>query len=234
MMSGQPQPDAASTLASPTGGASPRKAGAFLVLTALLTALSVVGRVSAQADQASLEESLDAISLHSGLYGLGGAARLLSGVTLLLGGWLLLNSWIIRMRLGSPLVPGLLVVSGIFTAVSGASAVILAVTAPEMSSLVESSALIRWLSGKIGFALAGVALMIASRYQWRVGRPLRHIAPASALVGAAMQFIWIDSATMVHPVVGAAFFLWLLAVGLMLTAGRTERLFLRMLNSPSP
>ena len=138
------------------------------------------------------------------------------------------------MRLGSPRVPALLVASGVFTAVSGACAIILAMTAPETSSFIESCALIRWLSGKIGFALAGIALILASRYQWRVGGPLRRIAPASALLGAAMQFIWIDSATMVHPVVGFAFFLWLVVVGVMLVTGRTERLFLPMLHSSAP
>lgn len=227
----QPRPDPAPSQAVPTGGASPGKAGAFLVLTALLSAVSAVSRVAAQADQPSLEESLTAISLHPGLYGLGGTARLASGVTLVVAAWLLLNTWIIRMRLGSPAVPALLMVSGLLTAVSGACAVILALSAPEVGPFVESSALIRWLSGKIGFALAGMALIIASRYQWMAGRPLRYIAPVSALLGAAMQFIWIDSATMVHPVVGAGFFLWLLAVGVMLVTGRTERLFTRMLKA---
>ena len=108
MMPRQPKPDPGPAETEPTAGASPRKAGAFLVLTALLTALSAVSRVSAQADQGSLEESLTAISLHPVLYGLGGAARLVSGLTLVAAAWLLLKTWIIRMRLGSPRVPALL------------------------------------------------------------------------------------------------------------------------------
>lgn len=227
----QPKADPEPAQSVPTGGASPRRAGAFLVLTALMSAVSAVSRVSAQADQASLEESLSAISLHPVLYGLGGASRLVSGVTLMVAAWLLMNTWIIRKRLGSPLVPALLAASGVLTAVSGVCAVMLALTAPEVSPLVEYSALVRWLTGKMGFALAGTALLVASRYQWRAGGPLRVIAPASALLGAAMQFIWIDSATAVHPVVGTAFFLWLLAVGVMLLTGRTQRLFLRMLDT---
>ena len=75
---------------------------------------------------------------------------------------------------------------------------------------------------------AGIALIIAARYQWTVGGRLRTIAPFSALAGGAMQFIWVDSATMVHPVIGVAFFIWLLAVGATLASGATERLFLRM------
>ncbi len=207
-------------------------AGAFLVVTALITAVSALTRVSAQADfQPSLQEFLDAVSLQAGLYGLGGAARLASGVTLVIAAWLLMNTWIIRQRLGSPLVPVFFMISGVFTAVSGLCAAMLAVIAPDTNTFIEFIALVRWLSGKVGFALAGLALIVASRFQWKVGAPLRYIAPVSAILGVAMQFIWIDSATMIHPVVGTAFFLWLIAVGGMLVTGRTEKLFARMLDS---
>ena len=211
-----------------------RSAGALLLLTALVTAVSAVTRVSAEADfQPSLQDTLDAIADQSGLYGLGGATRLVSGVTLGAAAWFLLRTWIIRLRLGSPTVPGLFLVSGVFTAVSGLCAVILALAAPEINPLIEWSALIRWLTGKIGFALAGLALVVASRYQWKAGGILRFIAPVSGILGLAMQFIWIDSATLAHPIVGTGFFLWLLAVGFMLFTGRTEELFRRMINSGS-
>ena len=199
-----------------------RIAGALLVLTAVITAISALGRFAADADQPTLAETLSAISLKSGLYGLGGAARFVAGVTLVAAAWYLLRTWIIRERLDTPLVPTLFAVSGAFTIVSGACAVILAVSAPDVSPLIESSAFLRWLTGKIGFAIAGLALVVAARYQWKVGGPLRYIAAMSAIIGVAMQFIWIDAATMVHPIVGAAFFVWLLAVGTMLFSGRTE------------
>ena len=207
-----------------------RIAGALLVLTAVVTAISALGRVAADADQPTLAETLSAISLKSGLYGLGGAARFVAGVTLVAAAWYLLRTWIIRERLGTPLLPALFAVSGAFTIVSGVCAVILAVLAPEVSPLIESSAFLRWLTGKIGFAIAGLGLVVASRYQWKVGGTLRSISPISAIVGVAMQFIWIGAATMVHPIVGAAFFVWLLAVGLMLFRGRTERLFAQMID----
>ena len=205
------------------------------MLTALVTAVSALTRVSADADfQPSLQDTLDAIADQSRLYGLGGAARLVSGVTLGAAAWFLLRTWIIRLRLGSPAVPGLFLLSGVFTAVSGLCAVILALAAPEVNLLIEWSALIRWLTGKIGFALAGLALVVASRYQWKAGGTLLFIAPVSGILGLAMQFIWIDSATLAHPIVGTGFFLWLLAVGFMLFTGRTEELFRRMVNSGSP
>ena len=45
-----------------------RMAGGLLILTALATLIAVIGRVSADADQPTLAESLTAISLNSGSY----------------------------------------------------------------------------------------------------------------------------------------------------------------------
>ena len=224
---------------SPGRGSEARVAGALLLLTALATVVAVVGRVAADADQSTLAESLATISRDRGLYGLGGAARLASGITLLAAAWYLSRTWIIRERLGTPLVPILLAISGAFTAVSGACAVILAVSAPPavdtttVGPLMENSALLRWLTGKIGFAVAGLALIVAARYQWRVGGTLRYIAPASLVIGVAMQFIWIDAATIMHQITGPAFFIWLVAVGGMLFTGRVEMLFTRMVSGDS-
>ena len=217
-------------------GSEARIAGALLLLTALATAVAVLGRAAADADQATLAESLAAISEARGLYGLGGAARLVSGATLLAAAWQLSRTWIIRERLGTPLVPILLAVSGAFTAVSGVCAVILTLSASpaaDVGPLVEYSALLRWLTGKIGFAAAGLALIIASRYQWKVGGALRYIAPASLLIGIAMPLIWFDAATPLHRVSGIAFLVWLIAVGGMLLTGRVERLFRRMVSGDS-
>ena len=41
--------------------------------------------------------------------------------------------------------------------------------------------------------------MGAAGYHWRVGGRLKYFALASVVVGVAMQFIWIDAATPVHP-----------------------------------
>ena len=217
--------------------ATARTAGRLLLATAILTVVAVIGRVAADADQDTFEHSMTYIAVNSGLYGLGGVARAVSGVTLIAGALLLLRTWIIRERLGTPLVPWLFVVSGLFTLVSGACAVVLVVFAPEVSSTsilatpeqwLKPVADIRWLTGKIGFTAAGLALIVAARYQWMVGGNLRKIAPLSAIIGLAMQFIWIDSATIMHPTIGTAFFLWLMAIGFMLASGRVERHFVAM------
>ena len=219
----QPGSDAAA------GAAAARKAGALLILTAVASLVAVGARVSADADQPTLAESLAAISESSGLYGIGGAARLVSGITLIIGAWLLSKTWPIRERPGKPIVPALLAVSGIFTAVSGVCAIALALSASvpadpgAIDASTETMAYLRWLTGKIGFAVAGLALVIAARRQWKAGGALRYVSLASAIIGIAMQFIWFDAATIVHPVSGAAFFAWLVAVGGLLLTGRVEQ-----------
>ncbi len=208
-----------------------RKAGIFLLITALATVVAVIGRVAADADQATLVQSLAAVSENRELYAIGGMARLISGITLVIAAWFLLQTWIIRERLATPLVPILFIASGIFTALSGASAVALSASgADTVTDFTEATSFVRWFTGKVGFTLAGLALMIAALYQWRVGGALRRIAPASAVIGVAMLLIWVDAATVLHPITGTAFFIWMLAVGAMLFTGRTDEHFARMSN----
>ena len=207
-----------------------RSAGALLLLTAVATVVSVVARISADADQATVTESLAAIADSRWFYGVGGAARLVSGITLLAAACFLLRTWIIRERLATPLVPALLGVSGVVTGLSGVCAVVLAVSAPEVPGAVISGSTetihyLRWLTGKIGFTASGLALIGAARYQWKAGGGLRYISPASAIIGVAMLFIWVDAATVLHPISGPAFFVWLAVVGVMLATGRVERRF---------
>lgn len=206
-----------------------RICGALLVVTALVTAVSAGARVSAGADQSTTVETLNAISFNAGLYALGGAARFISGITLLAAALTLPLIWAKSRRRGWSPVRGLFAVSGGFTAVSGVLAVTLAMSSPAALLLVsgpdgggwiESVLQARWMTGKIGFALAGLALLSVARSLWTADGARRWAAPASAIIGAAMQFIWVDSATAVHPVVGVAFFLWLLAAGILLLTGR--------------
>ncbi len=175
-----------------------RMAGVFLIITAAATVLMVVTRVAADADHPTLAASLNAIAENRAVYGLSGAARLLSGVTLLAAAWYLLRTRIIRERLATPLVPALFALSGIITGVSGALAIVLAATAIQvtdpnigvlLSRSTEVTADLRWITGKVGFTFMGVGLIIAAPYQWKAGGVLRYSAVASAAIGIAMLFI---------------------------------------------
>ena len=211
-----------------------RRAGWLLLITVAATVVAVAGRVSAGADLPTLEQSLAAIGAARRSYGLGGAARLLSGITLAVGARFLLRTWIMRERLGTRAVPLLLTGSGALTALSGACAVVLALVAPNplaaaaLDAIAPAMAILDTLygvAGRAGFSLAGLALIAAAYRMWRVGDVLRFIAPGSAIVGVAMQLVWIHAVIVVHRVSGAAFVVWLTLIGIMLVTGRVERIF---------
>lgn len=210
-----------------------RRAGWLLLLTAAATVVAVAGRVAAGADLPTLAESLAAIGAARVSYGIGGAARLLSGITLAVAARYLLRTWIMRERLGTRAVPVLLAGSGLLTGLSGACAVVLALVAPAPSEAVADAIApamavldaLHGIAGRAGFSLAGFALVAAAHRLWRVGGVLRFIAPGSAVVGVAMQLVWIHAVIVVHRVSGAAFVVWLALIGFMLVSGRVERIF---------
>lgn len=128
-----------------------RSAGALLLLTALATAVSVMARLSANADATpltdalarsqnldagtiaalSVSEKLNAIGSAKVAYAAGGAARLIGGLTLLAAAW---PWWRVmggyhRRAMGA--AAALLAASGVASAVSGGCAVVLAMLAPE-------------------------------------------------------------------------------------------------------
>ena len=216
------------------------RAGLLLLLTAAANAIMVYARLAADADQSTLLESMRVIAANKTMYSLGGTARLISGITLIAGAWFLLRTWVVRERFGTPVVPYLFLASGAFTAVSGVCALARFAAAPAASeaaalssigSSTETVAYLRWFTGKLGFAAAGMALMVAAQRQWKAGGAIRRVAPASAVIGIAMQLIWVDAATIVHRISGAAFFVWLIVIGAMLVSGRVERHFSSMRNS---
>ncbi len=233
-----------------------RIAGVFLLLTALATAISVPARLMAGADdtpftdtlsqginleQAEIarlaaSEKLSAIGAASVAYGTGGAARLVGGFTLLASSlplWRAVGTYH-PTAMGMAVV--LLAASGIASAVSGASAVALAVLAPEPQATVvlthgesfvsgaeEALLTLRWATGALGFTLAGLGLVALGPVQWRMGGFLRVAAVVGAVLGAAMLFIWVDGATLVHRITGIGFLIWLILAGLWLVAGRVRQ-----------
>ena len=238
-MQNQPETNSASPAAGPRepqSCAAARTAGTLLLLTAIATVVSVVTRVASGADQPTLLESLAAIAANKELYSVGGIAHFASGIMLIAGASCMLRVWANGGRWSAPTVPAILFVSGIFTAVSGVCAVGLAFSAEGVNEAfltgvvgqspvdrsTEVLAFLRWFTGKVGFAVAGLALMGAAGYQWRTGGRLKYFAIASVVIGVAMQFIWIDAATPVHRISGIAFLVWLLAMGGMLVLGRVE------------
>ena len=204
-----------------------RNAGLFLILTALVTLVAVAGRVAADADRDTVQETLAAIADSRFPYALSGAGRLASGITLTVTALYLYRTWIIRERRVTPIVPGILALSGVFTTISGLTAILLTATLPgsgeAASSIHEFMDGFHWLTGVAGFSIVGLALVVVSPWQYRFGGILRTLAPVSAVVGAVMQLIWVQDFTALHRVSGMVFFVWLIAIGLLLISGRAER-----------
>ena len=211
-----------------------RRAGVLLLLTAAATLVMVYARISADADQPTLVESLRAIATNTEMYTVAGVARVLSGIALIAGAWQLWRSSVIREGLGTPLVPYLIVASGLLTAVAGVCALTLAASVGDASEVVasgttEAVSTLRWVTGKMGFTAAGLALVAVGLRQWKAAGM---IAPASVLIGIGMQLIWVDAATIVHRISGVAFIVWLVVIGIMLLTGRVERHFSAMRQPP--
>ncbi len=221
----------AGAVTSPAGAAL-GNAGLLLILTAIATVVAVVGRVAAGTDLPTPAASFAAIADSRALYAAGGLGRLASGVTLIVAAWFLLQGRTGTGREHGPaaVVAVLFAASGLFTAYSGAAAVVLAAIAPdglaaaapagEAARQLAATATLRQVSGAAGFALAGVALIVAGWRQWTAERELRRMAGATALLGLAMQFIWLDAATLLHRLTGIVFVLWLVVAGGMLRGGR--------------
>ena len=89
----------------------------------------------------------------------------------------------------------------------------------------ELVAELRWISGKIGFTLAGLAFLATAVRQWQVGGTWRRLALLSGMIGVAMQLIWMEGASGLHRVTGPLFLVWLVLIGFLLVSGRVERRF---------
>ena len=213
--------------------AAAQRAGWLLLATAAATAVAVFGRLAAGADLPALAESLAAVGRRRGWYGIGGAARLLSGITLFAGAWFLWHTRLMHRRLGTLLASVFLAASGLFTAVSGAvcrgTGAGGAGTRRPRRPLHATAAPPPWWRSCAGSAARSGSrwpvwpLLATALRQWRVGGRLRRLAPASALVGAAMPFIWVDAVTLLHRLSGPLFMVWLALIGFMLASGRVQR-----------
>lgn len=211
-----------------------RTAGLLLLLAAVATAVSVLTRLTSSMEPLEGAPVQFTIILSTGVYAIAGAARILAGLGLLAAAVFLrrtTSAWHRWAHAASILLGA----SGAVTAVSGACMLALAMEIPETASgtgpvvapliawsipgWVEPIDAARWITGKIGFTLAGLGLIALGPVHWRVGGLLKVSAVADVIIGVAMLFIWVDAATVMHRVSGIAFLVWLIVSGVWLTAG---------------
>ena len=220
-----------------------RTAGILLLVAAVATAVSVTTRLAGSAEPAAGSSVYLPVVYDIGLYFAAGAARLASGLALLAAALFLRRAMLTagwRLRTVDIAV-GVLVVSGAVTAVSGGAMLAVGAAIPEIPATVlipldHSDRIPGWLeplnyarsiTGKAGFALAGLGLIALAPAQWRIGGSILKIsAVADAVIGGAMLLIWVDAATVMHRISGIAFLLWLIITGVWLAVG--------LLRSPRP
>ena len=231
----------ASDASGATQAAGARMTALLFLVVVAATAVSVVTRLTVDPDQPTLLESMNAIAEGRALYYTAAVARIVAGLALMVGGWCLFRSWNVTANRNAQLVLVLFGASGIATALSGVSSAALASLAPVVAASAGAGAVpasvetvdyllpapvvafdyLRWVAGKAGYALAGLALISVG---WRQATSFgihRSIAPVSIVIGVAMLFIWIDAATVMHRISGPAFLVWLIVMATLFLANRT-------------
>ena len=211
-----------------------RTAGLLLLLAAVATAVSVLTRLTSSMEPLEGTPVQFTFVLNTGVYAIAGATRILAGLSLLAAAVFLRRTTSAWHR-GTHVAGRMLEASGAVTAVSGACMLALAMEIPqavnggtgpvvapmvwEIPGWVEPMDAARWITGKVGFTLAGLGLIALGPVQWRVGGLLKVSAGADVIIGVAMLFIWIDAATVMHRVSGIAFLAWLVVSGVWLAVG---------------
>ena len=208
-------------------GGSPRLAGMFLLLAALANVAMVYARLAADADQATLRLTLQAIDDNTLAYAGSAMARIASGAFLFVAAGVLRGVLSPYHPLAARVATAALSISGLVTLVSGVCAIVLTTFGPAAIAF-DGTQLLGWagwleiareITGKVGFTLAGVGLIALGPVQWRAGGLLKGSAVADVIIGVVMLFIWVDAATMMHRISGIAFLVWLVISGLWLVAG---------------
>ncbi len=203
-----------------------RISAALLILSSIAMGLMVVTRLAADADQPTIEEAMLMISSNNGMYIMSGASRVASAIFLLAAVPFLW--WVIRQRrqMVANTIAVLFSASALFTIVSGAYAIGIGSslrgeshdyrsastpsTINDDLKLIETFDDIKSVTGKAGFTLAGMAIIAFAMIRRRAGASMKWLALIDAAIGIGMLFIWVDAATVLHRVTGAAFFLWLI------------------------
>ncbi len=206
-----------------------RGSGILTVITAAAIIVGLFARVAAGADgHETMRETMQAIADNRAPYAIYGALTLLSGIAMMGAAWLIASAAAFRALTALPIVPLIFGVAGAIYILSGASAVFLASIAPDMAQGGMASQ-IREISATLAFIVSGWGLMASGFHQWKAGRPLRFIAPASVAIGALMQIMFIrlltgDGIAFYDQIVGLLFVIWLFIAGFTLAFVSTDRL----------
>ena len=194
-------------------------AGSLFILSAFAAAAMVWTRLQADIDQPTFEETLAAIDQNTLWYTWHGMARTFFGALLIAAAgfikpaMLLARGW--KLRLSSVLLS----LGGIAMIISGVLVIFIAGVHWVDTYNLESFDHYREITGSVGNTLIGLAIVLLSFVQWRLGGFMKPVALLAPFVGIGMILVWVDAATIFHRVSGTGFLVWLLATALVLIAG---------------
>ncbi len=194
-------------------------AGSLLIFSAIAAAAMVWTRLQADIDQPTFEETLAAIDQNTLWYTWHGMARTFFGALLIaVAGFIrpamfLARGW--QLRLSSVFLS----LGGIAMIISGVLAVFIVAVYWVDTYDLESFDHYREITGSIGNTLIGLAIVLLSVVQWRLGGFMKPVALLALFVGIGMILVWLDAATIFHRISGTGFLVWLLATALVLIAG---------------
>ena len=194
-------------------------AGFLLILAAIAAVAMVWTRLQADIDQPTFEETLAAIDQNTIWYSWHGTARAFFGVSLIIAAafikpaMFLARGWQLRL---SSIVLNL---GGLAMITSGVIVLFISTVYWTDAYDVESFDHYREIAGSIGNTLIGLAIILLTVVQWRLGGFLKSVALLAPFVGIGMILVWIDATTILHRISGTGFLIWLLATAIVLIAG---------------
>ena len=176
-------------------------------------------RLQADIDQPSFEETLAAIDQNTLWYTWHGMARTFFGALLIAAAGFLKPAVFLARGWQLRLSGVLLSLGGIAMIISGALVIFIVAAYWVDTYNLERFDHYREITGSIGNTLIGLAIVLLSVVQWRLGGFIKPVTLLAPFVGIGMILVWLDAATNLHRISGTGFLIWLLATALVLIAG---------------
>ena len=175
-------------------------------------------RLQADIDQPTFEEMLVAIHENLVWYHWHGSMRVV------FGGLMIAAASLIRPAIPSAqgwqlkVSAALLILGGIAMVVSGVLVLFVgSVYSTDIYDVKQFDGY-RSLAGNIGNTAIGLAIILMTPIQWRLGGMMKLLGTLSPLAGLSMVIVWWDASS-VHQISGVLFLLWMLGTSISLIFG---------------
>ncbi len=192
--------------------------GILLFLATIAAIAMAWTRLQADVDQPTFEEMLVAIDENLIWYHWHGTMRVLFGGLLIAAASLMgpamasAQGWQLR---GSGVLLG---IGGIAMLLSGVLVIFVGSVYWSDTFEVEQIDSYRSLSGNIGNTAIGLAIILMTPIQWRLGGMMKFLSGLAPLSGLGMVIVWWDASS-VHQISGVLFLLWMLGTSISLMFG---------------